>query len=108
MFDTCVYIYNHNNTVVILNLYVDDLLIIGGNIQVIETIKEKLMGKFKMTDMGDVSLVLGMQVTRDRRRDSLTITQENYTKSTLDRLGMGSCNPLSSTGFGSKLSVDQP
>ena len=49
--DTCVYIYNHNNTVVILTLYVDDLLIIGGNIQVIETIKEKLMGRFKMTDV---------------------------------------------------------
>ena len=32
--DTCVYIYNHNNTVVILTLYEDDLLIIGGNIQV--------------------------------------------------------------------------
>ena len=54
--DTCVYIYNHNNTVVILPLYVDDLLVIGGIIQVIETIKEKQMGKFNMTDMGDVSL----------------------------------------------------
>ena len=38
--DACVYIYNHNNTVVILTVCVDDLLIIGGNIEVIETIKE--------------------------------------------------------------------
>ena len=106
--DTCVYIYNHKNTVVILDLYVDDLLIIGGNIQVIETIKEKLMGKFKMTDMGGVSLVLGMQVTRDRERGMLSITQENYTKSILDRFGMGSCNPLSTPGFSSELSADQP
>ena len=58
--------------------------------QVIETIKEKLMKTFKMTDMGDVSLVLGMQVTRDRERGTLIITQENYTKSILDRFGMGS------------------
>ena len=79
--DTCVYTYNHNNTVIILTLYVDDLLIIGGNIQVIETIKKKLMGKFKITDMGDVSLVLGIQVTCNRERGTLTITQENYTKS---------------------------
>ena len=41
----------------------------------IETIKEKLMGKFKMMDMGYVSLVIGMQVTRDRERGTLTITQ---------------------------------
>ena len=106
--DTCAYIYNHNNTVVILTLYAYDLLIIGGIIQEIETIKEKLMVKFKMTDMGDVSLVLGMQVTRDRKRGTLTITQENCTKSILDRLGMGSCNPLSTPGSGSELSVEQP
>ena len=106
--DTCVYIYNHNNKVVILTLYVADLLMIGGNIQAIETIKKKPMGKFKLMDMGDVSLVLGMQVTRDRERGTLTITQENYTKSILDRLGMGSCNPLSTPGFGSELSVEQP
>ena len=74
----------------------------------IENIKEKLMGKFKMTDMGDVSLVLGMQVTRDRERGTLTNTQENYTKSILDRFGMGSCNALSTPGFGSELSVEQP
>ena len=34
-----------------------------------------------MTDMGDVSLVLGMQITRDREKKTLTISQEEYTKS---------------------------
>ena len=33
--DTCIYIYNHDG-VVILTLYVDDLLVIGGDIQLIE------------------------------------------------------------------------
>ena len=44
----------------------------------IESIKRKLMERFKMTDMGDVSLVLGMQVTGNRQNKSLTISQENY------------------------------
>ena len=74
----------------------------------LETIKEKLMRMFKMTDMGDVSLALSMQVTRDRERGMLPITQENYTKSILDRFGMGSCNPLSTPVFGLELSVEQP
>ena len=34
--DTCVYIYKHNGVTIILTLYVDDLLVIGGNIEVIE------------------------------------------------------------------------
>ena len=74
----------------------------------IETIKEKLMGTFKIMDMGDVSLVLGMQVTHDRERGTLTITQKNYTKSILNRFGIGSCNPLSTPVVGSELSLEQP
>ena len=49
----------------------DDLLVIGGDIQLIEKIKRKLMDQLKMTDMGDVSLVLGMQVTRDGQAKKL-------------------------------------
>ena len=66
----------------------DDLLVIGGDIQLIGKFKRKLIDQFKMTGMGDVSLVLGMQVTRDRQGETLTISQENYTKSILERLGM--------------------
>lgn len=83
--DYCMYIYNHNNTVVIITLCVNDLLVIGGNIEAIEEIKKKLMEQFQMSDLGDMSLVLGMQVTRDRKPGTLTITQADYTKSLLAR-----------------------
>ena len=49
--DTCVYIYRKNGVVIILTLYVDDLLLVGADIQVIESIKQKLMKRFKMTDI---------------------------------------------------------
>ena len=75
--DSCVYIYNHNNTVVIITLYVDDFLGIRSNVSVIETIKKKLKDNFQVSDLGDVSLVLGMQVTRDRIKGTLTISQED-------------------------------
>ena len=65
------------------------------------------MDQFKTTDMGDVSLVLGMQVTRDRQRKTLTISQENYTKSILERFGMADCKLSSTPGFGSELSTKQ-
>ena len=61
--DTSIYIYNHDGVIIIITLYVDDLLVIGGDMQLIEKIRSKLMGKFKMTDMGDVSRVLGMQLS---------------------------------------------
>ena len=50
------------------------------------------MGRFSMTDMGDVSLVLEMEVTRDRTKGTVTITQENYVKS-LSGTGWGTATP---------------
>ena len=63
-------------------------------------IMSKLMDKFKMTDLGDVSLVLGMQITRDREKKTLTISREEYTKSILERFGMPTCKPVGTPGFG--------
>ena len=61
-----------------------------------------------MTDMGDVSLVFGMEVTHDRTKGTVTITQKNYVKYLLERYGMGNCNPVHTPGVGKQLSLDQP
>ena len=52
--------------------------------------------------------MLGMQVTRDREKGTLTISQEDYTKSILARSGMENCKPSSIPGTGSELSTEQP
>ena len=66
------------------------------------------MDQLKMTDMGDVSLVLGMQMTRERQGKPLMISQENYTKYILERFGMADCKPSTTPSFGSKLPTKQP
>ena len=86
----------------------DDLLLLGGNASVLQELKRKLINRFIMTGMGDVSLVLGMQTTRDREAGTFTISQEHYTKSILARFGMAGCNPVHTTGVGTELSTDQP
>ena len=87
--DPCVYIYSVGGVIYVLALYVDDVLLLVKDRKVLEQIKRKLMGRFTMTDMGDVLLVLGMEVTRDRTKGTVTITQENYLKYLLERYGMG-------------------
>ena len=106
--DTCVDTYNHDGVIIILTLYVDGRLVGGGDIQLIEEIRSKLMEKFKMTYMGDVSLVVGMQITRDREKKTLTISQEEYTKAILERFGMDNCKPVGTAGIGLELSTKQP
>ena len=74
--DPRVYIFNGMTTrkqgistdgdsTVILTLYVDDVLLAGGNTTTLEMIKGKLISRVNMSAMGDVSRVLAMQVTRD-------------------------------------------
>ena len=98
--DPCVYIYSEGDAIYVLALYVDDALLLGKDRKVLERSKRKLMGRFSMTDMGDVSSVFGMEVTRDRTKGTVTITQENYVKSLLERYGMGNCNPAHTPGVG--------
>ena len=116
--DPCVYIFNGTTTMkqglsadddsmVIITLCVDDVRLAGGNNATLEMIKGKLMSRFEMSDMGDVSRVLGMQVTRDSQAGSLTIIQENYTRGLLVKYGMQDCRPLGTPGNGKELSLVQ-
>ena len=86
----------------------DDLLVIGGNIEAMEKIKAQLRDRFKMTDMGDVSRALGLQVTRNRAEKTLKIDQEDYTKSALERFGFANCKPMLTPGYGPDFSTKQP
>lgn len=103
MSDTCVYVYHKNGTTIIITLCVDDLLLLGEEIVVLEMLKKELMGQFKMTDMGNVSLVLGVEVPHDREQGTLSISLQNYNKSIFERVGMGKCNPLITPGGGARL-----
>ena len=49
-----------------------------------------------------------MQITRDREKKTLTISQEEKTKSILERFDMANCKPVGTPGFGSELSTKQP
>ena len=58
--DLCVYTFGTSEKISMLALCVDDLLLLGGIAPVLQELKRKLMNWLTMTDMGDVSVVLGM------------------------------------------------
>ena len=74
-------------------IYVDDLLLFGADIPRLEFIQKQLSDRFKMTDLGDVSHYLGMEVDVDVGK-SITIRQTTYLK-VLERFGMTDCKPSS-------------
>ena len=78
----------------IIAIYVDDLLIVGKELNDVNHMKRLLTSIFEMSDLGEIDVCLGIQVTQDRKKRTLTITQSDYVKSVLKRFGMADCKPI--------------
>ena len=71
----------------------DDILLAGNDIEMLNKTKADLSEKFEMKDMGDASYILGIQIIRDRKSRMLSLNQEKYLRSVLKRFGMENSNP---------------
>lgn len=61
-FETAVYSKKVGNEVLIIAIYVDDILVTGANQMMIKDFKEKMNGRFDMTDLGKLKYYLGIEV----------------------------------------------
>ena len=59
--DSCVYIRSNASGVVIIAVYVDDLIIAGNSIRLVESVKKEFHRKYKMKDMGALEYVLSVK-----------------------------------------------
>ena len=67
--DHCVYLKRKNDgSYIILLLYVDDMLVAGSNMQEINVLKRKLANSFAMKDLGATKQIVGMRITRHRKK----------------------------------------
>lgn len=89
--DSNVYFLKKIDSLLIIVLYVDDLLIMGSSASVITNIKTALHKRFSMTDMGLLNFFLGLEI---HQRDSgITISQPKYARDLLARFHMSDCKP---------------
>ena len=86
--EPCVYKHIDNKKVVFLVLYVDDILLIGNDVEKLSNVKKWLAKQFQMKDLGETSYVLGIQIIRDRRNKLLALSQASYIDKVLARFSM--------------------
>ena len=60
--DSCVYSKVISSNCVIIRLYVDDMLIFGTNVHVVNETKQLLSSHFEMKDMGEADVILGIKI----------------------------------------------
>ena len=86
--EPCVYKKVSGSAVTFLVLYVDDILLIGNDIPMLQSVKVWLSKNFTMKDLGEASYILGMKIYRDRSRRMIGLTQGTYIKKVLKRFSM--------------------
>ncbi|CAI7866989.1 unnamed protein product [Closterium sp. NIES-53] len=81
--------------------YVDDLVFATTDTEALTLVKSELQKRHTCTDLGELSSYLGLQITRDRARRTITLTQSHMVHQVLQRFGFQFSSPqptLLSTG----------
>ena len=81
--DYCVCFKLIGDHLIYLVLYVDDMLLIGNNKDIIQDVKTRLSSKFDMKDLGASNFIVGMEIKRDRKKRKLWLNQRKYVETIL-------------------------
>lgn len=87
--DTCVY---RRGSVWVL-LYVDDVIVVGPELQEVVKVKRELEGRLDMKDLQEMGSFLGVNFARDE--GGAWLSQRQYCTEVLLRFGMFTCKPVS-------------
>ena len=82
-FDTTLFLRRSSHGITILYLYVNDMIIIGDDMQGIQDLKHFLSCQFGMKDVGPLNYFLGLEISSSAYGDYLT--QAKYTSDMISR-----------------------
>ncbi|CAI7773380.1 unnamed protein product [Closterium sp. NIES-54] len=69
-------------------VYIDDLVFATADTEALALLKLELQKRYTCTDLGELCSYLGLQITRDRARRTITLTQSHMVHQVLLRFGI--------------------
>jgi hypothetical protein len=84
--DPC--LFTHAEKGITLLVYVDDIAAASKSNDALNWFFDNFRKRFNTKDLGEISKILGMRITRNRHRRELFIDQEQYLEKVLQRLGL--------------------
>lgn len=91
--EATLYIKGDQINLIVVSLYVDDLLVTGSNVELIQQFKEDMMHSFEMTDLGEMAYFLGMEIKQ--KKDEVFVCQRKYAKEIMEKFRMEECKSMS-------------
>ena len=86
--EACVYKKESGSSVAFLILYVDDILLIGNNIPMLESVNTSLKNSFSMKNLGEAAYIMGIKIYKDRSKRLIGLSQDTYIDKVLKRFNM--------------------
>jgi hypothetical protein len=90
--DPCIYIFRTGHVFAMIALYVDDIPAACNDATWLTSFKAQLGARFKIKDLGDLSQLLGMHITRDRSARTISMDESKYLRDILAKYGMTDSN----------------
>jgi Reverse transcriptase (RNA-dependent DNA polymerase) len=86
--EPCVYRKTSGSIIAFLFLYVDDILLMGNDIPLLQSVKSSLKKVFSMKNLGETDYILGIKIYRDRSKRLIGLSQSTYINKVLNQFSM--------------------
>ena len=74
-----------------------------------DSIKAKLSASFKMRDLGEAKYILGIEIKKNCKFQTISLSQSQYSHTVLERTDMSTCKPVwTPMAHNSQLSATDP
>ena len=81
--------------ILLLTSHVDDCTITGSSRELMGLFKDEIRARYRITDLGPISWVLGMKVICDRIAQTISLSQEPYVDAIITKYNFSDLKPLS-------------
>ena len=92
--DPALYFLKRDGEIVFILDFVDDMLIVGSAMSIVDFVKKSLCSHFDMKDLGEAEYYLGMNIKRNRSTRELWLGQEKYCAQAIERYGLQGESPV--------------
>ncbi|CAM9532680.1 unnamed protein product [Heterosigma akashiwo] len=89
-YESCLYVHRNPSTgeETMIPVYVDDLVISSSDPSVVRDLKLPFASRFKITDFGSLTQILGIKVVKNRRNKCFFLSQASFVKDAIAKFGL--------------------
>jgi hypothetical protein len=94
LLDSNICLFKHQELDILVVLYIDDLLVVASNVDLINYTRDGLKRVYDLKELGKVKRFLGFDILYDRQARKIFISQETYIKVLLAKRGIDNYSPI--------------